>query len=81
MYKFIMKDYYLGKIARIFAYIERDMPNRDKNARKLMEELKQERIDKNMPSPRFPVLISRLMKQLPPANVEQEVEQNIEPDD
>lgn len=67
-------DYYQEHIDRIHESINREMPNRDARARKLMDQLKQERIDKNMPSPRPPILVSRKMKHLPPAALKPDVQ-------
>lgn len=46
---------------------ERESVKRDVRARKLAEELKQERKNSGRPSPRAPVLVCRKMKHLPPA--------------
>ena len=51
---------------RIREIREMESVNRDERARKMMEELKAERVRLNRPSPREPVLVCRNMKKLPP---------------
>lgn len=59
-------DYHSENTKRIRERVSKNSEVRDEKARKMMEELKKQRIAENRPSPREPVLVSRRMKHLPP---------------
>ena len=58
-------DYHASNTRRIRERVAKNSEARDAKARIMMEKLKEERITKNQPSPRDPVLVSRKMKHLP----------------
>lgn len=59
-------DYYSESTKRIRDRVSKNSKIRDEKARKMMDELKKQRIAEDKPSPRDPVLVSRRMKHLPP---------------
>lgn len=58
-------NYHSETTNRIREQIAKNSESRDAKARIMMEKLKEERIAKNQPSPRDPVLVCRSMKHLP----------------